>query len=234
MFIYREEQAKGSDMPVDPNLEKHRRGHRVQTPEWSHRERSVVLRPALDTVHRPRGEQKTFGLLSMKKRDKMLGFAGFPAGKLPTTSVPNHFFSDLLPLIDNLAELKVTLHLFWMIGRKRGELRYARLDELLQDDLLIEGLSREGVDGRQSLLDGLERAVARGSLLHATVQRGDRAEEWYMVNSAHGRDVMERLNQGELDLMSQIAEDVQLQVERPTIFVLYEQNIGILTHDDCR
>ncbi len=165
----------------------------------------------------------------MKKNDKMIGFAGFPAGKQPTTSVPNQFFSDLLPLIDNLVELKITLHLFWLIGRKQGELRYARLDELLQDDRLMDGLSAGGPGGRQLLLDGLERAVARGALIHATVQRGDETEEWYMVNSAHGRDVMERLSRGDLDVMAQIAEDVQLQVERPTIFVLYEQNIGILT-----
>ena len=49
--------------------------------------------------------------------DPMQGFAGFPAGKLPTTPVPNQFFSELLPLVDNLVELKVILHLFWLIGR---------------------------------------------------------------------------------------------------------------------
>ena len=73
-------------------------------------------------------------------RDKMHGFAGFPSGKLPATSIPNLFFSELLPLVDDLAELKVTLHLFWLIGRKRGALRYARLGELLKDERLLRGL----------------------------------------------------------------------------------------------
>ena len=50
--------------------------------------------------------------------ESMQGFPGFPAGKLATTPVPNLFFSELLPLIDNLAELKVVLHLFWLIGKK--------------------------------------------------------------------------------------------------------------------
>ena len=53
-------------------------------------------------------------------KDQMQGFSGFPAGKLATTPVPNQFFSELLPLVDNLAELKVILHLFWLIGRKSG------------------------------------------------------------------------------------------------------------------
>jgi DnaD/phage-associated family protein len=50
-----------------------------------------------------------------------------------------------------------------------------------------------------------------------------------MVNSANGREVVEKLRAGELDVLVDVAEDVQLQVERPPIFVLYEQNIGLLT-----
>ena len=50
-----------------------------------------------------------------------------------------------------------------------------------------------------------------------------------MINSANGREVLERLHAGELDLLTDLGEDVQLQTERPTIFVLYEQNIGLLT-----
>jgi len=162
-------------------------------------------------------------------RDKMHGFAGFPAGKLPATSIPNLFFSELLPLVDDLAELKVTLHLFWLIGRKRGALRYARLGELLKDERLLQGLTAPPETGEAVLRDALERAVARGTLLHATVERGAAAEEWYMVNSPSGREVLEKLRSGELDLKADVAEDVQLQVERPTIFVLYEQNVGMLT-----
>ncbi|PKO23957.1 MAG: hypothetical protein CVU38_01395 [Chloroflexi bacterium HGW-Chloroflexi-1] len=162
-------------------------------------------------------------------KDKMHGFSGFPAGKLATTPVPNLFFSELLPLIDNLAELKVTLHVFWLIGKKRGALRYARLDELLHDDRLLDGLTTSTTPGAAALRDGLERAVARGTLLHVTVHRGDMTEAWYMVNSSNGRQVLEKLHAGELDLLADVAEDVQLQVERPTIFVLYEQNIGLLT-----
>jgi DNA replication protein len=79
------------------------------------------------------------------------------------------------------------------------------------------------------LREALERAVARGTLLHVIVDRDEVVEDWFMVNSSNGREVIERLRAGELDLLADIAEDVQLQVERPAIFVLYEQNIGLLT-----
>jgi DNA replication protein len=162
-------------------------------------------------------------------KDKMHGFTGFPAGKLPTTPLPNLFFSELLPLIDNLAELKVTLHLFWLIGRKRGILRYARLSELLTDQRLLDGLATRRASGENILRDALERAAARGTLLHVTVERGEAIEDWYMINSPNGREVLEKLRTGELDSVTDVAEDIQLQVERPNIFVLYEQNIGLLT-----
>jgi DNA replication protein len=161
--------------------------------------------------------------------EAMEGFPGFPAGKLTTTPVPNLFFSELLPLIDNVAELKVVLHLFWLIGKKRGALRYARLDELLHDRRLLDGLATAKQSGEPVLVDALERAVARGALLHTEVTRGRETEQWYMINSANGREVLERLQSGELDLLGESGEDVQLQTERPTIFVLYEQNIGLLT-----
>jgi DNA replication protein len=162
-------------------------------------------------------------------KDQMQGFAGFPAGKLTTTPIPNQFFSELLPLVDNLAELKVILHLFWLIGRKQGKLRYARLDELLKDSRLLEGLATAKLGGEAVLGDALERAIARGALLHVKVERSGSTETWYMINSAHGREVLERLQAGELDLLADLGEDVQLSSERPPIFVLYEQNIGLLT-----
>jgi len=36
-------------------------------------------------------------------------FDGFQATKTRATTVPSAFFTDLLPAIDNLAELKITL-----------------------------------------------------------------------------------------------------------------------------
>jgi DNA replication protein len=162
-------------------------------------------------------------------KDKMYGFAGFPAGKMPAVPLPTLFFSELLPLIDNLGEMKVTLHLFWAIGRKQGTLRYARLSELLADERLLEGLATRRESGETVLRDGLERAVARGTLLHVTVEREETSEEWYMINGPNGREIIEKLRAGELDVHIDEAEDVQLKMDRPNVFVLYEQNIGMLT-----
>ena len=39
-------------------------------------------------------------------------FVGFPDAELKPIAIPELFFVDLLPQIDDLAELKLTLHCF--------------------------------------------------------------------------------------------------------------------------
>ena len=51
----------------------------------------------------------------------MQRFNGFPPGKARTVAVPGQFFSELLPMIDDLAELKVTLYLFWALQQQEGD-----------------------------------------------------------------------------------------------------------------
>ncbi len=51
----------------------------------------------------------------------MKGFAGFPVGKQPNVPVPELFFTELLPDLDHLAELKLTLHIFWRLARSSGK-----------------------------------------------------------------------------------------------------------------
>lgn len=162
----------------------------------------------------------------------MKGFAGFPEGKVRFTPLPDLFFSQLMPRIDNLPEMKVTLHLFWLLQGKKGHLRYASLQELREDPLLLAGLSVKDPEGKvagrrpEDLLDeGLERAVARGTLLRV----GDSQESWYFLNDPPSRQAVEEIERGELRLEGMPSRPGEgVAVERPNIFALYEQNIGLL------
>jgi DnaD/phage-associated family protein len=157
----------------------------------------------------------------------MNGFVGFPAGKLSYTPLPDLFFSELLPQIDNLAELKVTLHVFWLLYHKKGYPRYLTLRELQGDSTLLHGLQGLDTTPEEALHDGLQRAIARGTLLH--LKSHDGAQQFYFANTAQGRQAVEQVQVGELVLSeSGIAVEPAVSVERPNIFVLYEQNIGLL------
>jgi DnaD/phage-associated family protein len=158
----------------------------------------------------------------------MTGFAGFPAGKQPYTPLPNLFFTELLPNIDHLGELKVTLHVLWLVLQKRGSQRCVSASELAADERLLGGLGSQALPAREALFDALERAVARGTLLQVSMGTEPDDQSWYFVNSESGRSAVDRVLAGE---WSPVEGDqpVHLQAKRPNIFVLYEQNIGALT-----
>jgi DnaD/phage-associated family protein len=163
----------------------------------------------------------------------MKGFTGFPAGKQPYTPVPNLFFSELLPDIDHLGELKVTLHVFWLLTQKKGARRYVSGEELAADHRLLSGLASPGQAGTgvspaDALRDALERAVTRRTLLRVTTGEGSARRDWYFVNSEKGRQAVNDLLAGKWT-PAESGEPVRLQAERPNVFVLYEQNIGPLT-----
>ena len=185
------------------------------------------------------------------------GFVGFPDQKMLAVIVPDLFFVDLLPQIDDLAELKLTVYFFWLLNEQEGPLRYVRGDDMRCDQQLLTSLSVES-DLRSPLAaleDALERAVSRNTLIRMDVEsdqfdertglngqseRGDdsspvaevgrRVEDWYFLNTAKGRQSVAAIRQGKLaELQGIVPEEARLHVERPNVFVLYEQNFGLMT-----
>ena len=159
----------------------------------------------------------------------MKGFPGFPDGKMRLTQVPNLFFSDLLPIIDNMAELKVTIYAFWALAQREGQVRYLRLADFLNDTEFVKGLGPTLKLAAEALLDGLERAVARGTFLHVNVESADGKMDLYFLNTEKGRTAVTGITRGEWRPNPDEDAPITLLVERPNIFVLYEQNIGPLT-----
>src|SRR5258708_13927039 len=195
----------------------------------------------------------------------MTGFAGFPTGKNPYVPVPEVFFTVLLPEIEDSAELKVTLHLFWLLAKKKGKLHGVSGRDLLDDQVLLRSLKRRG-DPRpaeERLRQGLEQALARGTLLQIHLrlmsEGNDQAEiiEWFFFNTVRSRKVVNELQGSETvparllavehEQIEQESEvpvpagaytsnkgvewprNSQREIDRPNIFKLYQQNIGLLT-----
>jgi len=158
-------------------------------------------------------------------------FTGFPAGKVRFTSIPDLFFSELLPLIDDLAEAKVTLHILWLVQRKPGYPRGVNLSELAADRTLCASLQNAGTSPEEALRGGLDKAVARGTLLHVVTTNGaGHTESWYFPNTDQGRRTVAKVKSGALKLGGgeYVPPPALAPGERPNIFVLYEQNIGLL------
>lgn len=160
----------------------------------------------------------------------MKQFIGFPA-KAQYTSVPNAFFSSLLPQISDMAELKTTLHIFWTLYQKRGYPRFTTYRELLGSTSLMSSLREGSKPQAEVLRSALEMATKRGTILHIVLEREGVPEDIYFLNTESDRQVVAKIQSGEFQLSGLEAKESTYvnTEERPDIFTLYEQNIGMLT-----
>lgn len=159
----------------------------------------------------------------------MKQFTGFPA-KMDFTPLPNLFFSQLLPGIDDLAELKATLHVFVAVYRKKGSPQFVSFKELLGNVSLMESLRGMDNPPEEALKQALDAAIRRGTLLHVQLADGE-SEDIYLINNDANKPAIARIQSGELKLggLKVTATEPAPAEPQPDIFTLYEQNIGMLT-----
>jgi DnaD/phage-associated family protein len=136
--------------------------------------------------------------------------------------MPELVFVELIPLIDDLAELKLTLHVLWRLVRQQSKVRYLRRDDLIFDEVLQSSLSGLSDTPIHAVDEALKRAVERGTLLEVKAIIGDTPEHLYFVNTPKGRSAVQAIAHGEWP------DEIE-SAGRPNIFTLYEQNIGLLT-----
>jgi DNA replication protein len=132
------------------------------------------------------------------------------------TGVPASFFTELLPQINNVAELKVLMYLFYLAGQKRGEPKWVGYWELEQSPELRQGLRRPG-DPRppeELLREGLELALARGTIIRLVAApapsefsfRGElepvepTKATWFLLNTASNRAFVASLESGKVQI----------------------------------
>jgi DnaD/phage-associated family protein len=161
----------------------------------------------------------------------MKHFNGFPA-RMQFTPVPNLFFSQLLPQIDDINELKTTLHILWALYRKRGYPRFVTHTELLDDTSLVSSLKGSATKpADEALRSALKMAAERGTILHLAVDLDGKSEALYFLNTQSDRQSVAKIQNGKLKLPGLKAKmPTSIEAEQlPDIFTLYEQNIGMLT-----
>lgn len=163
------------------------------------------------------------------KMGKTTVFKGFVEGKVRLTPIPAQFFTELLPEIDHLGELKVVLYAIWRLDRQEGRFRYLRRQDFLDDARFMTGLTEHIAEAETILDEALERAVGRGVFLQAVVTQAGLQEVYYFLNSPRGRAAVEAIRTGQWSPAEQKQVEIRLDMERPNIFRLYEAHIGPLT-----
>jgi DnaD/phage-associated family protein len=163
-------------------------------------------------------------------------FAGFP-DKMAHVPVPGALFGTLLREIDDLAELKVLLHIFRLLHEQRRSPRFVRRSELEADAGLLLALRDGGDDGGTSAVAqvgaAVGRGIERGTLLGVPV-RGDAVEdECLLLHTPANERFVRDLASGAATLGGlepvPAPREANGADDRTTIYELYEQNVGLLT-----
>ena len=156
-------------------------------------------------------------------------FKGFPA-RAEVTPLPNIFFTEVLPGIENLAEAKAVMQIF-LLSRRKGYPRFVTYKELINDPVLMKGLfSLPGKSG-DLLREALDLAVKQGILIHVPIEEGGQHDDAYFINNQADRETIAKIESGTLKIpninIRKIDESVREQLS--DIYNLYEQNIGMVT-----
>jgi len=160
----------------------------------------------------------------------MKAFSGFPK-RSQFTPIPNAFFSQLLPQIDSLDELKVSLYIIASLYKKRGYPRFVGYSELLKDSAFLQNLKENNEPVEEALKNALNNAVKRGVILNLTLDIKGESEDIYFLNSEADRKTREDIKSGRIELpgivlKTEVASNLK---QMPNIFATYEDNIGLLT-----
>lgn len=161
-------------------------------------------------------------------------FDGFLVATEPGVTIPAAFFTDVLPGLVDLGEIQVTLAAFRLASEEGGiespiAERSLLRDRPLRTSLRVTGSPREP-DRR--IAAGLDLATGRGTLLRFQADFGESRETWYYVNTPANQALVAAMGRGAIAPPEAVWKERNvpaIQPERPNIFRLYEQNIGLLS-----
>ena len=151
-----------------------------------------------------------------------------------TWPVPRSLITDILPAMTDLNELHVVLAMLRLVleagdvSAPFEESTFVR-DRTLRDALRVVG-SGNSADYR--IATGLDLAVGRGVLLRFRTIEDQHELVWYTIATPEAKSAIDRMLQGESLPPRSLWEGdsaPRIEPERPTVFRLYEQNIGLLS-----
>lgn len=149
-------------------------------------------------------------------------------------SIPFEFLHDVVVDITSPEEMQVTLAVFRLISGLEGDETPLAERSILRDEPLRLAMRKSGItnDPDERILQGLDLAVGRGTLLRFVATRGRKETFWYYLNTPVNRHTIAAMERGALSPPAIIWEgntEPKVTADSPNAFRLYEQNIGPLT-----
>lgn len=148
--------------------------------------------------------------------------------------IPLSFFDRHLPRIRDIAAIKVLLVMYRRANDLRADAPFVSENEIYADRALLDGVrlaasSREPVE---EIRHGIEVLLAHDAVVRISVEDGDDETFWLMLKTPENQRQLNAFVRGERAFPYHESGSMQtttIAVERPNVFRVYEQNIGVLT-----
>ena len=149
-------------------------------------------------------------------------FNGFQENKEEFTGIPDEFFLELLPGLDDLNELKICLYVLWKAYTIGDFGKPFSAESILLDKIFTSGLETTTENIKELVESKLEKAVNDNILLKGKSGSSGSPSIFY-INCPSGRAAAAQKGE-ELPFAKTTLDHIQ-----PNIFQLYQENIGPLT-----
>jgi DNA replication protein len=153
-----------------------------------------------------------------------------PAIQRSDIPVPREFLTERIALIDDPAELHVTLAVFRLASESNSTPPAVSEDDVLHDGVLARTFHEDRKSSKltQRIRRGLQYATARDSILQIVLETEGHEERWYVPASGEHRAALESvlLEPGAWPVAG---IEATIVATAPSVFSLYEKNIGMLT-----
>ena len=150
-------------------------------------------------------------------------FNGFEESRKNFTGIPEQFFSEILPNIQDLNELKIILYLLWSAYTEGDYGIGFCAEDIQRDKRFMLGLAGNKQKPEVILKEALKKAAEDNILLEVEIDR-----RVYFLNTPRGRAAAKQLQESKR-LEETEPLKATLDIIQPNLFRLYEENIGPLT-----
>lgn len=151
----------------------------------------------------------------------MSDFCGFLNNERLAALIPDEYITDVVPHLDDLDTLKVTLYALWFIAKSGGDTNPIRLKDFFRDEQFPMAFGKTEKEQKENIRSALQKALEQHILIGKGTANIDTAI--FYINSTNGRKALK--NAG---ATREIKREKKTD-EKINIFALYEENFGILT-----
>lgn len=157
-------------------------------------------------------------------------FKGFSEGSTLSFRIPEPIITEIIPRLDHLDDLVLTLYIFWKMEKIEGSVHFLIEKSIFLDPFYHKYYPNQDTNQiAEKLKESIDRLMELGVILIYSYEADNSVEELLFLNSTRSRAAIKAIKNG--DWIPGIHEDLPSAwiTDQEPIFSLYEQNIGIIT-----